>query len=147
MNTRIQLVRDTLIRHGHSGSITGLPERALTAAAATVQQLGCAVGAIANSLIFSVNDSPMLVLTSGAHRVDARKVANLLDVGRARICRATPEFVLEVTCQEIGGGAPIGTPSRSGPSSTRTSTPAPRYRPEPACTTRCSARRSTNCSS
>ncbi|HEY3035014.1 MAG TPA: YbaK/EbsC family protein, partial [Streptosporangiaceae bacterium] len=51
---------------------------------------------------------PLLVLTSGAHRVDTGKVAGL--VGAARVKRADPEFVRDATGQVIGGVAPVGHP-------------------------------------
>ncbi|MFE2283866.1 YbaK/EbsC family protein [Streptomyces sp. NPDC059443] len=102
-------VRAVLVTHGLTGDITELPEPGPTAAA-TAAQLGCEVGAIANSLVFSVNGTPLLVLASGAHRVDTRKVARLLGVGRAKIRSASPEFVRQVTGQEVGGVAPVGHP-------------------------------------
>ena len=55
----------------------------------------------------------MLILTSGAHRVDTAKVAAELGLGQLR--RATPDFVREHTGQAIGGVAPVGHPSRSAP--------------------------------
>src|SRR5206468_9869718 len=67
-----------------------LPDSAPTAAAAAAQ-LGCEVGAIANSLVFDADGEPLLVLTSGAHRVDTGNVAALLRVRRVE--RAGPEFV------------------------------------------------------
>ncbi|HEY6313829.1 MAG TPA: YbaK/EbsC family protein, partial [Streptosporangiaceae bacterium] len=54
---------------GVAGEVRELPEPAPTAATAAAQ-LGCEVGAIANSLIFSADGAPLLVMTSGAHRVD-----------------------------------------------------------------------------
>ncbi|RFU20084.1 YbaK/EbsC family protein [Geodermatophilus marinus] len=78
---------------------------AATAAAA----LGCPVAAIANSLVFDADGEPLLVLTSGAHRVDTGKVAAL--VGARRVRRATPGFVLAATGQEVGGVAPVGHPA------------------------------------
>jgi prolyl-tRNA editing enzyme YbaK/EbsC (Cys-tRNA(Pro) deacylase) len=77
-------------------------------AAAAAQALGCAVGAIANSLVFDADGAPLLVLASGAHRVDTAKVAAL--VGAQRVRRATPEFVSAATGQEVGGVAPVGHP-------------------------------------
>ncbi len=77
-------------------------------AAAAAEALGCAVGAIANSLVFDADGVPLLVLASGAHRVDTAKVAAL--VGAERVRRATPEFVLAATGQEVGGVAPVGHP-------------------------------------
>jgi prolyl-tRNA editing enzyme YbaK/EbsC (Cys-tRNA(Pro) deacylase) len=78
-------------------------------AAAAAAALGCAVGAIANSLVFDADGEPLLVLASGAHRVDTAKVGALLGVARVR--RASPEFVLAATGQEVGGVAPVGHPA------------------------------------
>ena len=63
-------------------------------AAAAAQQLGCEVGAIANS----------------AHRVDTDHLARTL--GATAITKAAPRFVLSATDQVIGGVAPTGHPSR-----------------------------------
>jgi prolyl-tRNA editing enzyme YbaK/EbsC (Cys-tRNA(Pro) deacylase) len=79
-------------------------------AAAAAAVLGCEVGAIANSLVFDADGAPLLVLASGAHRVDTAKVAAL--IGAERVRRATPEFVLAATGQEVGGVAPVGHPAR-----------------------------------
>ena len=78
-------------------------------AAAAAEALSCAVGAIANSLVFDADGAPLLVLASGAHRVDTGKVAAL--VGAQRVRRASPEFVLSATGQEVGGVAPVGHPA------------------------------------
>ena len=78
-------------------------------AAAAAAALGCEVGQIANSLIFDADGTPLLVLTSGAHRVDTGKVAAL--IGADRVGRATPEFVRTHTGQPIGGVAPVGHPT------------------------------------
>ena len=78
-------------------------------AAAAAEVLGCEVGAIANSLVFEADGEPLLVLASGAHRVDTGKVAALLGVERVR--RASPKFVLGATGQEVGGVAPVGHPA------------------------------------
>jgi prolyl-tRNA editing enzyme YbaK/EbsC (Cys-tRNA(Pro) deacylase) len=85
-------------------------EEPVPTAAAAAEVLGVPVGAIANSLVFDADGAPLLVLTSGAHRVDTGKVAAL--VGAQRVRRATPEFVLAATGQEVGGVAPAGHPSR-----------------------------------
>jgi prolyl-tRNA editing enzyme YbaK/EbsC (Cys-tRNA(Pro) deacylase) len=86
-----------------------LPD-AVTTAAAAAAALGVEVGQIANSLVFEMTGGvPLLVLTSGAHRVDTAKVAALLGVERVR--RASPEFVREATGQPIGGVAPVGHPA------------------------------------
>lgn len=93
---------------GATGEIVVLPEAAPTAASAA-EQLGCEVGAIANSLIFDADGAPLLVLTSGAHRVDVTLIARTAGVAKVR--RATPEFVREATGQPIGGVAPVGHPA------------------------------------
>jgi len=85
-------------------------EEPVPTAAAAAEVLGVPVGAIANSLVFDADGAPLLVLTSGAHRVDTGKVAAL--VGAQRVRRASPEFVLAATGQEVGGVAPAGHPSR-----------------------------------
>jgi prolyl-tRNA editing enzyme YbaK/EbsC (Cys-tRNA(Pro) deacylase) len=102
------IVESALRELGATGEIVVLPEKAPTAATAAAQ-LGCEVGAIANSLIFDADGAPLLVLTSGAHRVDTDLVART--AGCRRVRRATPEFVREATGQPIGGVAPVGHPA------------------------------------
>jgi len=81
-------------------------------AALAAQALGVAVGAIANSLVFRAvaegGDVPLLALTSGAHRADPVRLAEL--AGARRVTRAEPAFVREHTGQAIGGVAPVGHP-------------------------------------
>jgi prolyl-tRNA editing enzyme YbaK/EbsC (Cys-tRNA(Pro) deacylase) len=100
--------RDDHRHRGGTGRIVILPDSVHTAALAA-DALGCEVGAIANSLLFDADGSPVLILTSGAHRVDTGKVAALLGVGALR--RASPDFVREHTGQVIGGVSPIGHPA------------------------------------
>jgi prolyl-tRNA editing enzyme YbaK/EbsC (Cys-tRNA(Pro) deacylase) len=102
-------VASVLRELGAAGEVTELPEPAPTAAAAAAQ-LGCEAGAIANSLIFNADSEPLLILTSGAHRVDTGKVAAMLGITSLR--RADPEFVRASTGQAIGGVAPVGHPRR-----------------------------------
>ena len=101
-------VADALTAAGATGEIRILDEAVPTAAAAAAE-LGCEVGAIANSLIFDGDGEPVLILTSGAHRVDTKKLAAELGIGKLR--RATPEFVKLHTGQAIGGVAPVGHPA------------------------------------
>jgi prolyl-tRNA editing enzyme YbaK/EbsC (Cys-tRNA(Pro) deacylase) len=100
-------VRDALESAGVTAEIVILDEAVHTAAAAAAA-LDIEVGQIANSLIFDADGEPLLVLTSGAHRVDTAKVAAALGVAKLR--RATPEFVRQHTGQAIGGVAPLGHP-------------------------------------
>lgn len=103
----VTAVRQRLEAHGVPAEILVLDEGVHTAAAAA-QALGVEVGQIANSLIFDADGEPLLVLTSGAHRVDTAKLA--ADFGVGKLKRATPEFVREHTGQPIGGVAPVGHP-------------------------------------
>jgi prolyl-tRNA editing enzyme YbaK/EbsC (Cys-tRNA(Pro) deacylase) len=100
--------RDEHARRGGTGEVVILPDAVHTAALAA-GALGCEVGAIANSLLFDADGSPVLILTSGAHRVDTDKVADAVGVGALR--RATPEFVRRHTGQVIGGVSPIAHPA------------------------------------
>ena len=104
----VQRVADALAAAGATGQIRILDEAVPTAAAAA-QELGCEVGAIANSLIFDGDGTPVLILTSGAHRVDTAKLA--AELGLTKLKRATPEFVKQHTGQSIGGVAPVGHPA------------------------------------
>jgi prolyl-tRNA editing enzyme YbaK/EbsC (Cys-tRNA(Pro) deacylase) len=101
-------VSDALRESGVTGEVVVLTEPAPTAATAAAQ-VGCEVGAIANSLVFDADGEPLLVLTSGAHRVDTGLIAKLVGVSKVR--RATPEFVKAATGQTIGGVAPVGHPA------------------------------------
>src|SRR3954471_5353032 len=100
-------VRAALEAAGASGgAVVVLDEHARTAAAAAAQ-LGVTVAQIANSLVFAVPDEaavdgrrPLLVLTSGGHRVDTDKVAAL--IGAPRLERADPQFVRERSGFAIG---------------------------------------------
>ena len=98
--------RAALASAGGTGRIVVLPDSVHTAAAAA---LGCEVGAIANSLVFESEGRPVLILTSGAHRVDTAKVA--ADLGLPPLRRAKPEFVREHTGHVIGGVSPIDHPA------------------------------------
>jgi prolyl-tRNA editing enzyme YbaK/EbsC (Cys-tRNA(Pro) deacylase) len=101
-------VREALAAAGGTVPEVVILDEAVHTAAAAAAALGIETGQIANSLIFDADGEPLLVLTSGAHRVDTAKVAAGLGVGRLR--RATPEFVREHTGQAIGGVAPLGHP-------------------------------------
>ena len=93
---------------GGGGRVVILPDTVHTALLAA-EALGCEVGAIANSLLFDAAGAPLLVMTSGAHRVDTAKLAADLDVTSIR--RADADFVRRHTGQAIGGVSPVGHPS------------------------------------
>lgn len=107
-------VAQALAQHGLSVEIVVLDGAARTAAQAAAY-LGVRVGQIANSLVFAgvPHDGgpedppePVLVLTSGAHRVDTAVVAARL--GLRELGRADAAFVREHTGFVIGGVAPVG---------------------------------------
>lgn len=58
----------------------------------------------------AVRDEPVLIMTSGAHRVDTEFTA--AKIGARRLKRAKPEQVLQATGQAVGGVAPAGHPTR-----------------------------------
>jgi prolyl-tRNA editing enzyme YbaK/EbsC (Cys-tRNA(Pro) deacylase) len=103
--------RHELTRRGGTGDVVILPDTVHTAALAA-EALGCEVGAIANSLLFDAGGVPVLVLTSGAHRVDTTRTAAA--VGVPRLDRATPDFVRRHTGQVIGGVSPFDHPAPVG---------------------------------
>ncbi|MBA3419907.1 MAG: YbaK/EbsC family protein [Geodermatophilaceae bacterium] len=111
MHPNVVAVAEALRAAGSAGEVRELPATARTAALAA-EQLGVPVGAIANSLLFDAAGSPLLILTSGAHRVDTARVMRLL--GITALDRADPEFVRRYTGQPIGGVAPIGHPAPIG---------------------------------
>jgi prolyl-tRNA editing enzyme YbaK/EbsC (Cys-tRNA(Pro) deacylase) len=104
----VDLVLAALRAAGVEADVRRFDEPVPTAVAAA-QALGCEVGAIANSLIFDADGTPLLVLASGAHRVDTAKTAAL--IGAQRVRRASPQFVFAATGQEVGGVAPVGHPA------------------------------------
>lgn len=107
MSAATDEVARALAAAGVAGRIRTLDSSARTAQLAA-DQLGVPVGAIANSLVFRADGAPLLVMTSGAHRVDTAHVAAALGV--SEIARATADFVKQHTGQAIGGVAPVGHP-------------------------------------
>lgn len=103
----VDRVRDALRRQGLDPEIRWFDD-AVTTAKAAAEALGIPVGAIANSLIFTLDDEPLLVLTSGAHRVDVRWLGERLG---GTVGRASKDVVKQATGQVIGGVAPVGHPS------------------------------------
>jgi prolyl-tRNA editing enzyme YbaK/EbsC (Cys-tRNA(Pro) deacylase) len=105
-NTR--RVADVLAEVAPGAAVRVLEDSARTAAEAAAA-LGCDVGAIANSLVFTASTGPVLILTSGAHRVDLDVVS--ASAGLQGLRRATADEVRAATGQPIGGVAPVGHPA------------------------------------
>lgn len=102
----VQRVVSALADQGVQAQVTWLDDAATTAQQAA-DALGIEVGAIANSLIFTLDDKPVLLLTSGRHRVDTTWLGDQLG-GTLR--RAPADTVKAATGQVIGGVAPLGHP-------------------------------------
>lgn len=108
MHPSTQRILDILAAAGHPGEVRVLEDSTRTAAEAATA-LGCEVGAIASSLVFLADGQPILVLTSGRHRVNTDALAGR--IGAHAITRASAEQVREATGQPIGGVAPVGHPA------------------------------------
>ena len=106
----VDRVAEALAAYGLSPEIVWFDD-AVTTAPLAAAALGIEVGQIANSLVFTLDDEPILVLTSGAHRVDTDWLG--AELGGV-IGRASKETVKHATGQVIGGVAP-GRPPRAGP--------------------------------
>jgi prolyl-tRNA editing enzyme YbaK/EbsC (Cys-tRNA(Pro) deacylase) len=106
---RSQIVQQHLSDAGVTARVRVLPDSARTAAEAAAA-LGCEVGAIASSLVFLADGEPLLVMTSGRHRVDTGVLAK--EAGASEVTMATATQVRDITGQAIGGVAPVGHPAR-----------------------------------
>ncbi|MDE3082873.1 MAG: YbaK/EbsC family protein [Acidobacteriota bacterium] len=99
-------VRAALAAAGIAGEVRVLADSTRTASEAAAA-LGVQVGQIASSIVFRAGDAaPVLVITSGAHRVDADLVAASL--GRGRLERVDADYVKSVSGFSIGGVSPLG---------------------------------------
>jgi len=105
-NPSVERVRTALARAGLRAEIVELPGAARTAQAAA-DFLGCQVGQIANSLVFraQVSDRAVLVMSSGAKRVDLERLAAAL---QEPVGKADADFVRSRTGFAIGGVPPVG---------------------------------------
>lgn len=86
-------------------AVTEFGEGTRTAADAAAA-IGCDVAQIVKSLVFVADDRPVLVLTSGANRVDVDRVARHL--GAQQVRKASAEEVREATGYGIGATPPLG---------------------------------------
>lgn len=103
----VERVAAALSAHGLEPEIVWFDD-AVTTAPLAAAALGVEVGQIANSLVFTLDGEPLLVLTSGAHRVDTDWLGAALG---GTIGRASKELVKDATGQVIGGVAPLGHPA------------------------------------
>jgi Cys-tRNA(Pro) deacylase len=90
---------------GQAYQVVEFEERTATSAEAAAA-IGCSLAQIAKSLVFrAASGKSVLVVASGANRVDEKKVATAIG---EKIGRADPDFVREMTGYAIGGVAPVG---------------------------------------
>jgi prolyl-tRNA editing enzyme YbaK/EbsC (Cys-tRNA(Pro) deacylase) len=102
----VQRAQAALTHNQVPGQIKVLSDSARTAAEAAAA-LEIEVGQIASSIVFKLpNDQPLLVITSGRHRVDTHLVAQVLNV--EKLGRADADYVKEVSGYSVGGVAPVG---------------------------------------
>lgn len=106
----VERVREALARAGVLSEILELPGAARTARAAA-GFLGCDPGQIANSLVFRAerSSSAVLVMSSGARRVNEERLAVLID---EPVTKADADFVRRHTGFAIGGVPPVGHATR-----------------------------------
>ena len=103
----VERVRAALLAAGHPDTIIRTPDGARTAAEAA-HAVGCDVAQIVKSLIFRAAGAPVLVMASGANRVDLALLAALLG---AAVDRPDAAWVRAETGFAIGGVAPLGFPA------------------------------------
>jgi len=105
-NPSVQRVSAKLKELGVEGEVHVLSDSARTAQEAA-DALGILVGQVASSIVFKLDDeSPLLVITSGRHRVDTKLVAEKLGV--AKLHRVDADYVKEKSGFSIGGVSPVG---------------------------------------
>jgi prolyl-tRNA editing enzyme YbaK/EbsC (Cys-tRNA(Pro) deacylase) len=105
-NPSVQRVSAKLKELGVEGELHVLSDSARTAQEAA-DALGILVGQVASSIVFKLDDeSPLLVITSGRHRVDTKIVAEKLGV--AKLHRVDADYVKEKSGFSIGGVSPVG---------------------------------------
>lgn len=102
--TPIERVRQALHAANHADSIAEFPagtHSAVDAAAA----VGCTVAQIAKSIVFRAGEDVVLVIASGANRIDRKKVSGVLGL---TVKPADPDWVATATGYAVGGVAPVG---------------------------------------
>ena len=105
-NPSVIRVTSLLKELGCSGEVTILSDSARTALDAA-NALGIEVGQVASSIVFKLpSGNPLLVITSGRHRVDTELVAK--NLGIEKLHRADADFVKNASGFSIGGVSPVG---------------------------------------
>ncbi|MFA6264327.1 MAG: YbaK/EbsC family protein [Pseudolabrys sp.] len=100
----VERVRAALAAAGHEDTIDVFPDGTRTAQDAA-NAVGCTVAQIAKSIVLRAGDQVVLVIASGANRVDVKKIETL--IGQP-VKSADGRWVRDVTGFAIGGVSPIG---------------------------------------
>ncbi len=104
----VKRVAAILAEAGNGAEVIALEETARTAEDAA-SSLGCPLGAIVKSLVFTVGGQPVMALVAGDRRCDTKALAGALGLeGKAK--RADADVVRDATGYSIGGVAPVGHP-------------------------------------
>ena len=110
-NPSVQRVSAKLKELGIKGEVHVLSDSARTAQEAA-DALGILVGQVASSIVFKLDDeSPLLVITSGRHRVNTKLVAE--NLGVTKLHRVDADYVKEKSGFSIGGVSPVGWVSKA----------------------------------
>jgi len=105
----VQRVQTALAAAGSAARVIALSQTARTAADAAAA-LGCPLGAIVKSLVFSVGDQPVMALISGDRRCVSKILPQLTGL-EGKVSRADADAVRAATGYAIGGVSPLGHPS------------------------------------
>ncbi|MFN3658618.1 MAG: YbaK/EbsC family protein [Pseudolabrys sp.] len=104
MSDSVERVRAALLAQGHPDTIAAFPEGTRTAQDAA-NAVGCTVAQIGKSIVLRAGERVVLVIASGANRVDTKKIAAL--VGQP-VKSADGRWVRDMTGFAIGGVSPVG---------------------------------------
>lgn len=100
----VQAALDALL----PGTTIRLFENSTATSQLAADNIGCALGQIAKSLAFLIDDRPILVVASGDQRVDEKKLAALFNVSRKRVKFASAEQCIAIYGYAPGGMPPVG---------------------------------------
>ncbi len=93
--------------HANEAAILPMAQQTPTVADAA-KALGVEADQIIKSLVFRIKDKPLLVINNGERRIDRRKLAKFLQVGRGQVKFASAEQALEITGYVVGSMPPFG---------------------------------------
>lgn len=93
--------------HAVSGEILKLSVPTPTVEAAA-QAVNAKPDQIIKSILFLVEQRPVLAIACGTSNIARRAIADVFGVGKKKVKLATPEMVLEISGYEVGAMPPFG---------------------------------------